>query len=79
MALHRRIAGALEEAPRDDAPREDAPREQERPQPMLQVVRVARRLRDSLMRQRPDSQESGQNMEEDLSEEDAEWMTQIGG
>ena len=71
VALHRRIAGALEDAPRGDAPRVEAPREQERPQPMSQVVRVARRLRDSLMRQRPDFQESGQNMEEDLTEEDA--------
>jgi hypothetical protein len=80
VALHRRIAGALEEAPRDDAarevePRVVAPREQERPQPVSQVVRVARRLRDSLMRQRPDFQESGQNREEDLTEEDAVWMT----
>ena len=58
---------------------EDAPRERERPQPMSQVVKVARRLRDSLKRQRPDFQESGQNEEEDLTEEDAEWMTQIVG
>ena len=46
---------------------------------MSQVVRVARRLRDNLMRQRPDFQESGQNMEEDLTEEDEEWITQIVG
>jgi hypothetical protein len=46
---------------------------------MSQVVKVARRLRDSLQRQRPDFQESGQNEEEDLTEEDAEWMTQIVG
>ena len=57
-----------------NAPREVAPREQERPQPMSQVVRVARRVRDSLMRQRPDSQESGQSEVEDLTEEDAVWM-----
>jgi hypothetical protein len=44
---------------------------------MSQVVKVARRLRDSLQRQRPDFQESGQNEEEDLTREDAEWMTQI--
>jgi hypothetical protein len=44
---------------------------------MSQVVRVARRLRDSLMRQRPDFQESDQNVEEDLTEEDAIWMNQI--